>query len=176
MNTRIHPEFRPEAKLAAVSGILVSIAGCFFLFWGVVLLGVAAGFLSGFGGFQPSMPVVSWALIFASLGSGVLLAAFARHLLFVFPAWLRRASWLLAHAQPRKMFLDFDLAERTRGRDAILREVGGSGTGESIELRSPLYKFRDLNPMPVGVCRETVPDGIVVIFADDAILWGFRMI
>ncbi|MCE5243055.1 MAG: hypothetical protein ABFD98_17555 [Syntrophobacteraceae bacterium] len=176
MSKEIHSEFRHEARLATTAGVLITIAGCFFLFWGAVLTAIAAGFLPGFGSLGPSLPAVGWLLVIACLASGILLMAFARHLLLVFPSWLRRASWLLAHAQPRNMFLDFDPAVKTRGREAVLREENGSGAGETIEIRSPLWKFRDLEPMSVGVCREAIPDGIVVIFAGGGVLWGFRTI
>ena len=174
MNSEIHPEFRSERKLSALAGVLITFAGCFFLIWGAVLLAVSTGLLPGFKSISAPVTIAGWMLVIATLASGVLLISFARHLLIVFPSWLRRASWLLAHTQPRTMYLDFDPNEQSRGRDALLREGNGARAAESIEIRSPLWKFRDLKPMSVGVCGESMPDGIVVIFAGETVLWGFK--
>jgi len=177
MSTGIHPELKIESRIAFFFGLVFLFAGIFLLFWGLVLVGVLTGLVHWFvsGQFPPS--IIGWLVPAVCFLSGGVFFYSGRHLAMVYVGWLRRASWLLTHMQPRRMMLRFPQDPGAGGRLAELREEGKLETSEPdeiVEIRSPQWKIKDLGTSLVEVYREVEPDGIVAMVTGRGIVWGFR--
>jgi len=177
MSGTIHPDLKVEFRIALFFGLVFLFAGTFLLGWGFVLVGVLTGLVHWFvsGPIPPSF--VGWLVPALCFLSGGVLCYFGRHLATVYLGWLKRASWLLNHMQPRKMMLSFPQDSGAAGRLAELREEGQPETsepGETVEIRSPQWKIKDLGTGLVEVYREFEPEGIVTMVTGRGIVWGFR--
>lgn len=177
MSLRIHRNLRLEAGVSLAMGSVFLISGVALLVWGVILVGILVGWVHWFitPGFRPSP--VGWLVPTVCFLSGGVLFHFGRHLALVYPRWLHRATWLLGNVQPRKMLLTFPEGREASGKIAELREPGkpeSSPPADTVEIRSPYWKIKDLAPDPVEVFREIEADGIVAMAANSGIIWGFR--
>ena len=160
-----------------VLGLLFLFSGLFLLLWGLILVGILTGLIRWFAveGFQTTL--IGWLVPSLCFLSGGLLFYFGRHLAVVYTGWLRRATWLLDHTQPRRMVLTFPQHSGAPGRLAELREEGKPDAPEpteTVEVRSPQWKIKDPRENLVDVFREFESDGIVVMAAAYGIVWGFR--
>jgi hypothetical protein len=177
MVAKIHPDLRVETGIAFFLGLVFLFAAIFLLFWGLVLVGVLTGLVHWFVSGQITPSIVGWLVPAVCFLSGGVFFYFGRHLAMVYVGWLRRASWLLDHMQPRKMTLTLPQHPEAGGRLAELREEGKaerSEPGEIVELRSPQWKIKDLGTTVVEVYREFEPDGIVAMVTRRGVVWGFR--
>jgi hypothetical protein len=177
MNVKIHPDLRLEFGISLFFGLVFLIAGAFLLCWGLVLVGVLTGLVHWFalGPIPPSL--IGWLVPIVCFLSGGAFCFAGRHLGIIYVGWLRRASWLLSHVQPRNMMLTLPEYQGAGGRMGELRDQGRPETsepGDTVEIRSPLWKFKDLGAHLVEVYREVEPDGIVAMVTRRGVLWGFR--
>ncbi len=166
MNAKIHPDLKLESGIALFFGLVFLLAGVFLLCWGFVLVGVLTGLVHWFvsGPFPPSL--IGWLVPAVCFLSGGVFCYAGRHLAMIYVGWLRRASWLLSHVQPRIMMLTLPEYPGTGGRVAELRDEGKPETsepGDTVDIRSPLWKFKNLGATLVEVYREVEPDGIVAM-------------
>ena len=177
MSSRIHPDLKIEFRIAFFFGLVFLLAGIFLLFWGCVLVGFLTGLVHWFSSYQFPASIVGWLVPALCFLSGGVFFYVGRHLAVVYVGWLSRASWLLGHMQPRKMILTFPQPPGPAGRLAELREEGKPETSEpseTVEIRSPQWKIKNLGTNLVEVFREFEPDGIVAMATDYGIVWGFR--
>jgi hypothetical protein len=177
MSYRIHPDLRLEARAALVFGSIFLVTGIFLLFWGIVLVGVLIGLIHWFNSEPFDASIIGWLVPTLCFLSGGVLFYGGRHLVTVYCGWLHRVSWVLGNMQPRKMILTFPQHPGTSGRVAELREQGEQETAEpseTVEIRSPQWKIRDLGANLVEVFRELELDGVMVLVTSYGIIWGFR--
>jgi hypothetical protein len=177
MNVKIHPDLRLESGIALFFGVVFLLAGVFLLCWGLVLVGVLTGLVHWFvsGPFPPSL--IGWLVPAVCFLSGGVFCYAGRHLTLIYFGWLRRASWILGHVQPRIMMLTLPEYPGAGERLAELRDEGKPETcepGDTVEIRSPLWKFKNLGTNLVEVYREVEPDGIVAMVTRRGVVWGFR--
>jgi hypothetical protein len=177
MSSKIHPDLKVEFRIAFFFGLVFLCVGIFLLFWGLVLVGVLTGLVHWFSSDQFPVTIVGWIVpLLCFLSGGVLFYA-GRHLATVYVGWLSRASWVLGHMQPRKMILRLPQPPEASGRLAELRDEGkpdASEPAETVEIRSPQWKIKNLGTNLVEVFREFEPDGVVAMITDYGIVWGFR--
>jgi len=177
MSLKIHPDLRLEASVAFLVGAVFLMSGLVLLIWGMVLVGTLTGLVSWFKVQQFHVSLVAWLVPALCFISGGVLVYLGRHLLMVYRRWLIRATWLLENIQPRKMILTFAQPRGPSGRIAELREGAKpetSGPSQTVEIRSPQWKFRDPGPNLVEVFGEFEPESIVVMATPSGIIWGFR--
>jgi hypothetical protein len=177
MSETMHPDLKVESRIALFFGLVFLFAGAFLLFWGLVLVGVLTGLVHWFASGQLPPSIVGWLVPAVCFLSGGVFCYFGRHLALVYVGWLKRASWLFSHVQPRKMMLTLPQPPEGGGRLAELREEGKPQTsepGEIVDLRSPQWKIKDLGSTPVEVYREFEPEGIVAMVTERGVVWGFR--
>jgi hypothetical protein len=177
MSSRIHPDLKLEFRIALILGLVLLFAGIFLLCWGLVLVGVLTGLVHWFVSDQFPTTLVGWLVPALCFLSGGAFFYAGRHLATVYVGWLRRASWLLGTMQSRKMVLTFPQRPGASVRLAELREEGKPETSEpseTVEIRSPQWKIKDLGTDLVEVFREFEPDGIVAMTTVYGIVWGFR--
>jgi hypothetical protein len=177
MSATVHSDLKMEFSIALFFGLVFLFAGTFLIGWGVVLVGILTGLVRWFvsGPIPPSL--VGWLVPAVCFLSGGVLFYFGRHLATVYVGWLKRATWLLNHTQPRNMILILPQDSGAAGRLAELREEGQPETSEpreTVEIRSPQWKIKDLRPGLVAVYREFEPDGIVAMVTERGVVWGFR--
>jgi len=177
MSLRFHPDLRLEAAVALLVGSAFLVSGLFLLFWGLILIGALTGLVSWFNAEHFQASIIGWLVPGLCFLSGGVLVYLGRHLLMVYRRWLLRVTWLLGNTQPRKMILTFPQPRGASARVAELREDGKPQTsqpGETVEIRSPQWKIKDLGTNLVEVFREFEPEGIVVMATSYGIIWGFR--
>jgi hypothetical protein len=173
----MHPDLRLEAGAALGFGAIFWVSGLFLISWGVVLVGVLLGLIHWFSAESFQSSLVGWLVPLLCFLSGGALLYIGRHLTGVYRGWLRRVSRLLASVQPRTMLITFPQLPGSVGRVAHLHEEGRAETAEpteTVEIRSPQWKMKELGPGQVKVFREFEPDGITAMATNCGVIWGFR--
>jgi hypothetical protein len=174
---KVHPDLKLEATFALVVGIIAALSSLFLFFWGFVLVGILTGYLTGPMSGQLPSSFLGWLVPFTSFLVAGFLLFLGRYLLITYPGWLYRATWLVRHAQPRKMALSFQESHEAPGRMVELREPDRADhpvPGQALEIRSPQWKLKGIGPSVMDVYQEFDPEGIMVLASPNGLLWGFR--
>lgn len=174
-SAQIHPDLKLEAMFAKATGVLLIAAGLAFFAFSVVLLGVSTGSLNRTMTFESSPSLTGWLVIGTCFVVAMFLAYCGRHLRVEHLGRLRRVSWLLQNSQPVTMRLVPDLSGNAPTKRASLFYEGRGDLAvpdDIVDIRSPGWRFSEIQEEVVRVYRDPDPEGIVAMVTSTGVLWG----